>query len=181
MLSACAEDRARRFTRQTSSSPRFTKSNASPISPAASPRCCVSPNPRRPSAFSPKHFTRPLSSNAHVEYRIVAMSTTRSGRQNASVPKSTIVSCSSYGTPSRSAKVRAAEGPAPIAPIKFLPQHFSSCVSSTAQKCSNPADSFNARFPSPRYRKGNASPISPAAFPTYDFSINELVPRPSCP
>ena len=68
VCAADADDLARRFTRQTSGSPRSTKFKALPICPGLSPLFPDNPNPRRPESLSrstsPDRSRIPRTSNA---------------------------------------------------------------------------------------------------------------------
>jgi len=111
--------------------PSATAFNESPIVAALRPRSLVAPLPSRPLSPSPKHFTFPSSSSAHVWE--LPVDTARTLRP---VPRFTATSASPI---SAAASPSATVPPEPIWPELFEPKHLSAELSSTTQVCPSPA------------------------------------------
>ena len=148
--------------------PRSTVANASPISPAASPRAAVSPRPSWPSPLSPQHLTLALSSTAQVCAPPVA-----NDSAVRPAPRSTGSSASPIDALERP---RSSSAPLPNRPLAPSPKHFTDASSSSAQVCNAPADTARTVRPVPRRTATSASPISAAESPRAT-----IPPEPICP
>ena len=128
-------------TRTPAASPNDTAGNASPISPASSPRASMSPTPSWPSSLRPQHLTASLSSTAHVCAAPVA-----SNLALRPVPRSTADKPSPIDAVVRPMSVVA---PLPSRPLSPSPKHFTLPLSSNAQVCNMPVETARTVRPVP--------------------------------